>query len=68
MDVNKPSGKSEFESLSFFDQGKTLNTQILSIEKALALHIKLAKSEGKSLYDLKEKYIVLLERVLKTLS
>lgn len=68
MDVNKPSGKLEFEGLSFFDQGKSLNTQILSLEKALAIHIKLAKTEGKSLYDLKEKYIVLLERVLKTLS
>ncbi len=68
METAKQDEKKAFDEMSFVDQAKSLSTQILIVEKALASHIKLAKAESKNIYDLKEKYILQLERLIKGLS
>jgi len=56
-----------FEELSYSDQAKTLNAQILGIEKGLIAHNRKAISEGRDISNTKRKYIQQLERIIKGL-
>jgi hypothetical protein len=57
--------KQSYEELSYTDQAKSLNTQILAVEKAINTHLRRASSEGKDMYETREKYISQLERIIK---
>ena len=57
-----------FKELSYAGQAKTLNSQILNIERGLNAHISQAKKESKNIDELKEKYRLQLERLIKGLS
>jgi hypothetical protein len=56
-----------FSELSYEDQARSLNAQILSIERALKAHIKRAQNEGIDVKETKEKYIIQLERLINGL-
>jgi hypothetical protein len=56
--------QTSFEELSLVDQAKSLNAQITGVEKAINAHLKKAKAEGKDMYDIREKYIVQMEKII----
>lgn len=59
-----------FAELSFDGQAKSINAQILSVERALNAHIIRAKKEDKEVKDINEtknKYKLQLERLIKGL-
>ncbi len=57
-----------FEELSYEDQAKTLNAQILGIERGLISHIRRGNEEGKDTIASSQKYIKQLERVISAIN
>ena len=53
-----------FDALSFVDQAKSINTQILAIEKAIHANLRKAAADGKDMYEVREKYISQLEKII----
>ena len=61
----------EFGKLSYSGQAKSINAQILSLERAFKSHIKKGNEENRKLIEINEmkvKYISQLERLIKNLS
>ena len=56
-----------FEELSYANQASSLNAQILIIEKAINAHVRKAISESRDFNDVKDRYILQLERLIKGL-
>lgn len=56
-----------FKELSYVDQSRVLNAQILGIEKGLNAHLRRSHSEGRDSSDTKDRYIQQLERLIKGL-
>ena len=54
-----------FEELSYPDQAKSLATQIKGLEKSITIHLRRSNTEGKDMYEAREKLIVQLERIIK---
>ena len=63
-------GKDEqkFAELDYVGQARSLNAQILSLERALNAHFKRGESENRSLDESKEKYKLQLERLIEGLN
>lgn len=57
-----------FEELSYAGQAKSLNAQILIIEKAIKAHVKRAQVEGKNIVEMKVKYLKQLNKLIKALN
>ncbi len=57
-----------FEKLSYSQQAKTLNAQILGIKKGLKAHIKKGISEKKQITNSKNKYIQQLTKIINDLN
>jgi len=56
-----------FEELDYASQAKTLNAQILGIERGLIAHMRKGENEGKKTKEAKEKYILQLRRIIENL-
>ena len=56
-----------FVELSYADQARSLNAQMLYLEKAFNSHLKRAQIDGKDSEESKKKYIVQLEKLIKGL-
>jgi len=56
-----------FEELSYADQARTLNAQILGVQNTINAHLRKADSEGMDAIKSREKYIMQLERIIKAL-
>lgn len=56
-----------FAELSYVDQARSLNAQILSTERALNAHILRGVNEGKDIKETKAKYKLQLNRLIKGL-
>lgn len=57
-----------FAELDYLGQARSLNAQILSIERALNAHFTRAKLEGRDVNESKAKYKVQLERLIEELN
>ncbi len=57
----------KFSDLDFIGQARSINAQILSLERALNAHILRGKEEHKNINETKEKYKFQLERLIKGL-
>lgn len=59
-------GKDEksFEKLSYAEQAKSLNAQILSLKKAINAHLRKGKNEGKDIAISRGKYISQLCKII----
>ncbi len=57
----------KFSELSYVGQARSLNAQILSVERALKAHLKRGKREGKDISETKGSYAVQLKRLIKGL-
>lgn len=57
----------KFSELDYIGQARSLNAQILSLERALNAHIERGNEEDKNINETKEKYILQLERLIKRL-
>tara|TARA_R110000868_G_scaffold340670_1_gene601342 strand:+ start:540 stop:749 length:210 start_codon:yes stop_codon:yes gene_type:complete len=58
-------GEQKFSELSYAGQAKSINSQILSVERALNAHFERGEKEGKDINDTKEKYMLQLKRLIK---
>lgn len=56
-----------FAELSYVDQARSLNAQMLYIEKALNSHFKRAQIDGKNPKESKQKYIIQLGKIINGL-
>ena len=54
----------KFSELDYVGQARSLNAQILGLEKALNAHIVRGNEEGKNTNETKEKYKTQLERLI----
>lgn len=57
--------ENSFEKLSYIDQARSLNAQIIVVEKAINAHLRKAQAEGKDTVEAKCRYILQLERIIK---
>jgi len=57
----------KFSELSYVGQARSINTQILSMERALKAHLERGVKEGKDISETREKYKLQLKRVIKGL-
>jgi len=57
----------KFSELDYVGQARSINAQILSLERALNAHIVRGMEESKSINKTKEKYMLQLERLIKGL-
>ena len=56
-----------FEELSYADQARSLNAQIIVFEKAIKAHLRKAQIEGKNFNETKSKYILQLNNIIQGL-
>lgn len=57
----------KFGELDYLGQARSINAQILGLERALNAHFKKADSEGKNFSESKEKFKLQLERLIERL-
>ena len=57
----------KFSELSYVGQARSINAQILSVERALKAHFGRGEKEGKDISETKEKYKLQLKRLIKGL-
>jgi hypothetical protein len=62
-------GKAEksFEELSFADQAKSLNAQIIVLEKAINAHLRKGGEQSKDIVASRSKYLLQLKKVIDNL-
>lgn len=58
----------KFSELDYIGQARSINAQILSLERALNAHILRGMEESKNIKETKEKYKLQLERLIKGLN
>lgn len=57
----------KFSELSYVGQARSINSQILSVERALNAHFVRGEKEDKDIKQTKEKYKLQLKRLIKGL-
>jgi len=57
-----------FEELSYADQARSLNANILDLERALNAHLRKTLAKEKNVKEVKEKYILQLKRLINGLN
>ncbi|MFK5879124.1 MAG: hypothetical protein QM478_06460 [Flavobacteriaceae bacterium] len=57
----------KFSELDYVGQARSLNAQILGLERALNAHFTRGEKESKNIIEAKEKYMLQLQRLLKGL-